>query len=80
MLDGSPEPSFSRDAELYYHPTTWPGARLPHCWLGKDGRKVSTHDLAGKGRFALLTGISGQAWVGAAQQVAAQLGIEIAAT
>jgi 2,4-dichlorophenol 6-monooxygenase len=77
--DGSPEPTYARDPELYYHPTTWPGARLPHCWLGAGGHKVSTHDLAGKGRFALLTGISGQRWAAAAQRVAAQLGIEIAA-
>jgi 2,4-dichlorophenol 6-monooxygenase len=40
---------------------------------------VSTHDLAGKGRFALLTGISGQRWAAAAQQVSEELGIEIAA-
>jgi 2,4-dichlorophenol 6-monooxygenase len=77
--DGTPEPAYTRDAELYYHPTTWPGARLPHCWLGSDGHKVSTHDLAGHGRFALLTGISGQRWAPAAQEVSAQLGIEIAA-
>jgi 2,4-dichlorophenol 6-monooxygenase len=77
--DDSPEPPYTRDPELYYHPTTWPGARLPHCWLGVRGHKVSTHDLAGKGRFALLTGISGQAWAAAAQQVAGQIGIEIAA-
>lgn len=24
--DGSPEPPFEHDRELYYHPTTWPGA------------------------------------------------------
>jgi 2,4-dichlorophenol 6-monooxygenase len=75
--DGTPEPPFTRDRELYYHPTTWPGARLPHCWLGRDGHRVSTHDLAGKGRFALLTGISGQRWVQAAAAVSAELGIEI---
>jgi len=34
--------------------------------------------LAGKGRFALLTGISGQRWTEAAQDVGQQLGIEIA--
>ena len=77
--DGTPEPAFTRDAELYYHPTTWPGARLPHCWVGAGGHRVSTHDLAGKGRFALLTGISGQAWAAAAERVADRLGIEIAA-
>lgn len=79
VSDGTPEPPYARDPELYYHPTTWPGARLPHCWLGARGHRVSTHDLAGKGRFTLLTGISGQRWAGAAQEVSGQLGIEIAA-
>jgi 2,4-dichlorophenol 6-monooxygenase len=78
MPGGTPEPPHTRDPELYYHPTTWPGARVPHCWLGRDGHKVSTHDLVGKGRFALLTGISGRRWVSAAQEVSVQLGIEIA--
>jgi 2,4-dichlorophenol 6-monooxygenase len=77
--DGTPEPEYARDRELYYHPTTWPGARLPHCWVGRAGHKVSTHDLVGKGRFTLLTGISGGAWAKAAEQVAATLGIELVA-
>jgi 2,4-dichlorophenol 6-monooxygenase len=79
--DGTPEPEYTRDPELYYHPTTWPGARLPHVWLveRESGRKVSTHDVVGKGRFGLLTGISGGAWADAAVKVAEQLGIEIAA-
>jgi 2,4-dichlorophenol 6-monooxygenase len=77
--DGTPEPAYTRDPELYHHPTTWPGARLPHVWLGRDGRRVSTHDLAGKGRFCLLTGISGQPWADAAEKVAAELGVEVAA-
>jgi 2,4-dichlorophenol 6-monooxygenase len=77
--DDTPEPAHTRDAELYYHPTTWPGARLPHCWLGDGGHRVSTHDLAGKGRFALLTGISGEAWAIAAEAVSEHLGIAIAA-
>jgi 2,4-dichlorophenol 6-monooxygenase len=79
VADGTPQPGFTRDPELYYHPTTWPGARLPHCWLGAGGHRVSTHDLAGKGRFALLTGISGEAWADAALAVAAELGIELPA-
>jgi 2,4-dichlorophenol 6-monooxygenase len=77
--DGTPEPAYDRDPELYYHPTTWPGARLPHVWLGRAGRRVSTHDPAGKGRFCLLTGIAGQAWADAAEKVATDLGIELAA-
>lgn len=77
--DGTPEPEFTRDRELYYHPTTWPGARLPHCWLEREERKVSTLDLAGHGRFTLLTCVGGEAWVEAAREVAASTGIEIAA-
>jgi 2,4-dichlorophenol 6-monooxygenase len=80
VSDGTPEPAYTRDPELYYHPTTWPGARLPHVWLGKrDGRTLSTHDLAGHGRFCLLTGISGTAWADAAAAVADKLGIDVAA-
>ncbi len=76
--DGTPEPEPSRDPELYYHPTTWPGARLPHCWLERDGRKVSTLDLAGKGRFSLFTGIGGERWVEAAAVLSARTGVEVA--
>jgi 2,4-dichlorophenol 6-monooxygenase len=79
LPDGTPEPEFTRDAELYYHPTTWPGARLPHVWLEHKGIRMSNHDLAGKGRFALFTGIGGDAWAEAAELVTAQTGVEIAA-
>jgi 2,4-dichlorophenol 6-monooxygenase len=79
LKDGTPEPALTRDPELYYHPTTWPGARLPHAWLGRDGFKISTKDLAGHGKFALFTGISGEKWAAAAREVAAELGIELSA-
>jgi 2,4-dichlorophenol 6-monooxygenase len=46
-------------------------------WLGKDGFKVSTKDISGKGKFSLLTGISGEKWVDAAKKVSAELGVEI---
>jgi 2,4-dichlorophenol 6-monooxygenase len=77
--DGTEEPAYDRDPELHYHPTTWPGARLPHCWVLQEGRKVSTIDLAGKGRFTLLTGIGGEGWVRAAGEITARTGVEIAA-
>ncbi|MFC0435204.1 FAD-dependent monooxygenase [Kutzneria buriramensis] len=65
--DGSPAEVFLADKELYHRPTTRPGARLPHVWLvGADGHRLSTLDLVGKGRFTLLTGISGEPWVRAA--------------
>jgi 2,4-dichlorophenol 6-monooxygenase len=77
--DGTAAPGWTRDPELYYHPTTWPGARLPHCWVGDRGHKISTHDLAGKGGFTVFTGISGQAWATAAERVAETLGIDLVA-
>jgi 2,4-dichlorophenol 6-monooxygenase len=65
--DGSPAEVFRKDKELYVQATTRPGARLPHVWLvGADGHRLSTLDLVGHGRFTLLTGISGAAWVDAA--------------
>lgn len=77
VTDGAPEPDYTRDAELHYHPTTWPGARLPHAWLEKDGRRISTLDLCGKGGFTLLTGIGGECWHDAARAVAAKYGIKL---
>ena len=76
--DSTPEPEFRRDHELYYHPTTWPGARLPHAWLSRNGQQVSTLDLAGKGRFTLLTGPTGAAWAEAAATASAATGVPIA--
>src|SRR5437879_8485514 len=69
VSDGTHEPAHTRDPELYYQPTTSPGARLPHCSLLYAGRTVSTLDLAGKGRFALFTCIGGEAWPEAAPDV-----------
>lgn len=79
VTDGQSEPAFAKDAELHFQQTTWPGARLPHAWVfAPDGSKVSTLDLAGHGRFTILTGIGGQGWVDAARVVGAELGIDIA--
>src|SRR5690606_21111527 len=78
VRDGQMEPAFDLDAELHYQPTTWPGARVPHAWLyDQAGGKHSTLDLTGRGRFTILTGISGEAWAQAAQQVAKGLGIAL---
>jgi 2,4-dichlorophenol 6-monooxygenase len=76
--DGQPEPAFTNDRELHFEQTTWPGARLPHAWLFGDGnRKASTLDLCGHGRFAILTGIGGKAWVEAAAAISAELGLPL---
>jgi 2,4-dichlorophenol 6-monooxygenase len=67
--DADPDPGFARDRELFYQPSTRAGAHLPHVWLQKHGRDISTLDLAGHGKFLLLTGIGGEAWVAAAQKL-----------
>ena len=73
--DAEPDPGFVRDKELYYQPSTRAGAHLPHVWLQKAGKNVSTLDVAGHGKFAVLTGIGGEAWVEAAREIAVARGL-----
>ena len=77
LPDGTAMPGFRRDPELYAQPTTWPGAKLPHTWVTRRGWRVSTLDLAGQGRFAVVTGIGGQPWLDAAAELAATLEMTI---
>ena len=78
--DGSPEPAWQRDKELYYQASTRPGAHLPHVFVfDKTYRPVSTLDITGKGKFTLLTGIGGEAWVEAARQIAGDTGLDLTA-
>ncbi|QIX49857.1 FAD-dependent monooxygenase [Rhodococcus sp. DMU1] len=75
--DGSVLPAPARDPELYYEPHTYPGVRLPHCWVGNSTSKMSTHDLAKYTQFTLFTGKTGRAWAGAAAKVSEELGVEV---
>lgn len=75
--DGSEEVPFARDPAEFYQASTRPGAHLPHAWLTHKQHRVSTFDLCGKGRFTLLTGLSGKGWVDTAAQAAEALGIEL---
>lgn len=77
--DGQPDPGFGEDEELHYQPTTWPGARIPHIWLFENstGKKVSTLDLTGKGKFSIITGIGGEDWLVAAKEIEKDTGIFI---
>ena len=77
VADGTPEPVALRDAQLYYDPTTWPGAHLPHVWLERDGHQLSSLDLVAGARFALLTGIGGEGWSEAAHAVEQATGVGI---
>ncbi|BEL05540.1 FAD-dependent monooxygenase [Actinoplanes sichuanensis] len=75
--DGSARPAPTRDPELYYQPSTVPGSRLPHVWVGTTEQRLSTLDLAPMTRFTLFTGISGEPWAAAAEKVADQLGVPL---
>ncbi|MFE5812338.1 FAD-dependent oxidoreductase [Streptomyces sp. NPDC056479] len=65
--DGTPDPGFTRDPELHHRPSSRPGAKLPHAWLTSGTRTLSTLDTVGRGRFTVLTGIGGEAWLRAAE-------------
>ena len=68
--DQDGEEVWRRDPQLYLQATSRPGAKLPHAWLvGREGIRVSTLDVVGKGRFSLITGLSGQAWRAAADKL-----------
>lgn len=75
--DEAPFPPYSRDPELYYQPTTHPGAYLPHVWVEQGQQRLSTLDLCGYDRFTLLTGIGGDGWRAAAATVSDETGVEI---
>ena len=79
--DQGETPTFPTDSLENYHPTTYPGARVPHVWLSTaiPSKPVSTIDLAGKGRFALLTGIGGSKWKDAAKAISEELKIPMVA-
>lgn len=82
VTDGLTSPEFEKDPTIYYQPTTFPGARIPHVWLNTEipGEPISTLDLCGHGGFSIFTGIGGQDWVTAAKQVSKELSVPISAT
>lgn len=80
QADQGPAPPPPEDTVRTHQVTTYPGRRLPHAWLNSraPGKRVSTIDVAGHGRFCLLTGPGGEAWRDAAKTVGDKLGVEIA--
>ena len=45
-----------------------PGTRAPHVWLSRDGTRISTLDLFGRG-FVLVAGRDGTGWIDAAHRL-----------
>lgn len=75
--DEGPRPPLPDDPVLHHEITTYPGSRLPHAWLNtkSPGKQFSTIDLAGHGKFCLLTGIGGEKWKDAVKAVDSKLGL-----
>jgi len=77
--DGTPMPACVLDEQLYYQPTTHPGAYLPHVWLVHGSKQVSTLDLIPADTWTVITGHDGQAWLKAAEKLSKELNFPIAA-
>lgn len=76
-----PRPELPEDPVLYHQISTYPGARLPHAWLNtrRPGTPISTQDIAGKGRFTIISGPGdgNHQWEAAAEQAGKTLGVEV---
>jgi putative polyketide hydroxylase len=81
VLDEEAGPSSPVELGLLDKPeelTGLPGTRVPHLWVQRHGRRVSTLDLL-DGRFVLLAGPAGTPWQKAAALVAGSLGVDLVA-
>lgn len=78
VIDDGTQLSYDRDPELYIQPTSHPGARVPHAWVGDATETVSTLDLVGQERFTVLVRDRGEPWIRAAAAVSKELGLDIA--
>jgi putative polyketide hydroxylase len=75
VIDDGTAPSKLANPITDYVPSARPGSRAPHVWLERDGNRLSTIDLFGRG-FVLLTGASGTAWLTAARKLPDDMRLE----
>lgn len=67
--DGTARPAVANPVREFV-PCGRPGARAPHAWTLRDGRRVSTLDLLPPDRFTLIAGRAGAAWIEAVDAIA----------
>ncbi len=79
VIDDGSGPHVPLDPVRIYEPRTKPGHPLPHAFVERQGERLPIGNLVHSGRFLLLAGEDGQAWVEAATAVAAENGIPITA-
>jgi 2,4-dichlorophenol 6-monooxygenase len=75
--DQAPPLASPAESDLYYRPTTRPGARVPHARLGRGTAEYSTLDLLEGLNFCLLTGFGGEGWREAAAAASEATGVAI---
>ena len=76
VVTGQPTPADPDAASLVEALRGQPGTRVPHVWVQRDGRQMSTLDLLGHD-FTLLTAEDGAPWAQAATVASAALGVPI---
>lgn len=75
--DGTEAPESDPFGQIY-RPTTRPGHRLPHAWIEKEDKKLSTHDIAGRDLgLGLITDDAGGDWLAMADQISTDHEIRI---
>jgi 2,4-dichlorophenol 6-monooxygenase len=78
VSDGTPAPQLIDEVHVY-EPSTSPGSILPHAWLYRQGQRRALCDLAGHGRFLLITGEGGEGWIEGAADIAQKRGLPLSA-
>ncbi|MGZ8801508.1 MAG: FAD-dependent monooxygenase [Mycobacterium sp.] len=76
--DGSPE-FVPIDAVRLYEPSTRPGHPLPHAIVSRRGKTFPLQNLTHGGKFVVIAGEGGAAWVDATRKIAESTGIHIEA-
>lgn len=71
LPDGTP-PYVPLDEVRLYEPSTQPGAPLPHAYVEREGERFPLGTLVHGGKFLVLAGVTGRAWVDAANKIAAE--------
>jgi 2,4-dichlorophenol 6-monooxygenase len=74
--DGSPA-YVPKDAVRCYEPSTKPGHPLPHAFVSGRGTRFPLQNLTHGGRFVLVAGEGGAAWIDAARKLAHSTGVPL---
>jgi putative polyketide hydroxylase len=76
LVSDGPTPADPHAVSLVEELRAQPGTRLPHAWVQRGARRISTLDLIGPG-FTLFTGSPGTPWARAADAVSEALKVPV---